>query len=101
MSGKRREIQYTQLRLAFATIVPEHPTVRFNWTEVEPDEVVRYRPALSRLAANVTYFGHSSSLVRVAVCDDVPTSTCSRTLGRRAQPPQVRPCLHLRQGSSR
>ena len=54
---------------------PHHPLVHFLWSTADPKEVNRFRPALERLSSHVSYLGHSSSLVRVAVCDDPPTPT--------------------------
>lgn len=51
----------------FPTVIPDCPLVHFVW-ENAPDVAI-HRPALERLAECVTYLGHSSSLVRVAVSD--------------------------------
>jgi CRISPR-associated protein Csb2 len=51
----------------FPTVIPDSPLVHFVW-ENAPD-AERHRPAFDQLTANVTYLGHSSSLVRVAVVD--------------------------------
>ncbi|MBY0459983.1 MAG: type I-U CRISPR-associated protein Cas5/Cas6, partial [Gemmataceae bacterium] len=51
----------------FPTVIPDCPLVHFVW-ENAPDAAI-HRPALERLAECVTYLGHSSSLVRVAVSD--------------------------------
>lgn len=51
----------------FPAVIPDCPLVHFVW-ENAADAAI-HRPALERLAACVTYLGHSSSLVRVAVCD--------------------------------
>jgi CRISPR-associated protein Csb2 len=60
---------------AFPSVTPCDRIVHFIWTHAAPEEVARHRPALVRLAANVTYLGHSSSLVRVAVCEEPPQAT--------------------------
>lgn len=52
---------------AFPSVTPARATLHFVWTlaaGIEP-----HLPALARLAACVTYLGHSSSLVRVSVAD--------------------------------
>lgn len=51
----------------FPTVIPDSPLVHFVW-ETAPD-AEKHRPAVERLAASVTYLGHSSSLVRVAVIE--------------------------------
>jgi CRISPR-associated protein Csb2 len=60
---------------AFPSVTPKNRTVHFIWSQAVQEEVERHRPALIRLAANVTYLGHSSSLVRLAVCDEPPPAT--------------------------
>jgi CRISPR-associated protein Csb2 len=60
---------------AFPSATPQDRIVHFIWSHAAAEEVTRHRPALMRLAANVTYLGHSSSLVRVAVCDEPPRAT--------------------------
>ncbi len=57
----------------FPTVIPDSPLVHFVW-ENAPD-AEKHRAALERLTECVTYLGHSSSLVRVAVTDAVPPST--------------------------
>jgi CRISPR-associated protein Csb2 len=52
----------------FPTVIPDSPVVHFVW-ENAPD-AEKHRLALERLAGCVTYLGHSSSLVRVAVIDN-------------------------------
>jgi CRISPR-associated protein Csb2 len=51
----------------FPSVTPARPILHFVWTPAEGVE--SYLPALARLAACVTYLGHSSSLVRVSVAD--------------------------------
>jgi CRISPR-associated protein Csb2 len=65
----------------FPTAIPEIPRVVFCWSETNGDGLQRHRAALERLAGNVTYFGHSSSLVRVALCDAVPPTLRSAEEG--------------------
>jgi CRISPR-associated protein Csb2 len=60
---------------AFPSVTPKKPTVYFIWSTADQEEFDRHRPALCRLAANVTCLGHSSSLVRVAICDQPPAPT--------------------------
>lgn len=69
------EIRRNRQERFFPTLVPEEPRIVYCWQQEMPDQIVRYRPALERLVANVTYVGHSSSLVRVAVCDTAPPPT--------------------------
>jgi CRISPR-associated protein Csb2 len=54
---------------AFPAVVPaaDPPLVRYIWRKA--DDLSKHRDALVRLAAEVTYVGHSHSLVRVAVID--------------------------------
>ncbi len=57
----------------FPTVIPDNPLVHFVWENAPGAE--KHRPAFDRLAACVTYLGHSSSLVRVAVTDShMPTT---------------------------
>jgi CRISPR-associated protein Csb2 len=53
----------------FPTMIPETPRVAFCWPEADADDLERHRAALERLASNVTYLGHSSSLVCIALCN--------------------------------
>lgn len=52
---------------AFPAAVPSHRVVRYLWPNAPGIEV--HRSALARLAGEVTYLGHSHSLVRVALGD--------------------------------
>ncbi len=61
----------------FPAAVPDPPTVHFLWGNVDQQEFERHREALTELVANVTYLGHSSSLVCAALCDDPPPPTLS------------------------
>ena len=51
----------------FPTVIPDSPLVHFVWENAA--DVAVHRPALERVAGCVTYLGHSSSLVRVAISD--------------------------------
>jgi len=53
----------------FPAVVPaaQRPVVRYLWRQA--DGIDQHRSALSRLAAEVTYLGHSHTLVRVALLD--------------------------------
>jgi CRISPR-associated protein Csb2 len=51
----------------FPSVTPTRPILHFVWTPAAGIE--QHLPALARLAACVTYLGHSSSLVRVSVAD--------------------------------
>lgn len=57
----------------FPTVVPDHAVVHFVWQDAPPEEVAEHRPALDEVARAVTYLGHSSSLVRVALTATPPT----------------------------
>lgn len=60
---------------AIPSVSLRSPLVHFHWPTVNSHEFAAHRPAFERLAAHVTYLGHSSSLVRVAVCDFPPEPT--------------------------
>ncbi len=62
----------------FPTVIPDPPVLHYVWN-ADPTE---HRAALERLAAEVTYLGHSSSLVRVAVTDSHPAATLRPAVGR-------------------
>lgn len=51
----------------FPSVRPAEPVVQFVWPAA--NGVEGHRSALERLAAEVTYLGHSSSLVRVSLTD--------------------------------
>lgn len=59
----------------FPAMIPDRPIVHFIWDALDTDEFAQHRPALERLAHNVTYLGHSSSLVRVAMRNTAPPAT--------------------------
>jgi CRISPR-associated protein Csb2 len=69
--GERR----SRKERTFPSVVPDRPIVYFIWQDANPQEVERHRAALVRLAGNVTCLGHSSSPVRVAICDQPPPAT--------------------------
>jgi CRISPR-associated protein Csb2 len=58
----------------FPTVIPEKPIVHFIWPE--SPEAEKHLAALEQLAGCVTYLGHSSSLVQMAVTTDPPPATC-------------------------
>lgn len=68
------ELRLNRNARRFAAVVPaaQPPVVRYIWKQA--DGFHQHRAALSRLAAEVTYLGHSHTLVRVAVLDDRPES---------------------------
>jgi len=51
----------------FPSVTPARPVLHFVWTQAEGIEP--HLQPLARLAACVTYLGHSSSLVRVSITD--------------------------------
>lgn len=53
----------------FPSVTPHESVVHFMWAGEPPAKI---NAGLSRLAAKVTYLGHSSSLVSVSVCDQPP-----------------------------
>jgi CRISPR-associated protein Csb2 len=63
------ELRRNRQERYFPTMIPFDPVIVYSWPDAAPEEVARHGSALERLAANVTYLGHSSSLVRVSVCD--------------------------------
>ena len=71
------ELRRNRQERSFPTVVPDPPALHYLW-HADPND---HRPALRRLAAEVTCLGHSSSLVRVAVVESPPPP---RRCGRRA-----------------
>jgi CRISPR-associated protein Csb2 len=65
----------TKQARTFPSVTPWSPHVFYIWPEVASDQAAVHRPALERLAASATYLGHSSSLVRLALCDNPPDAT--------------------------
>lgn len=71
------ELRRNRQPRSFPAVVPaaEPPVVRYIWKRAEG--IDQHRAALARLAAEVTYLGHSHTLVRVALvkgdtgCDDL------------------------------
>ncbi len=57
----------------FPTVIPDSPIVYFVWENAPGAD--NHRLALERLTESVTYLGHSSSLVRVAVTESHPAIT--------------------------
>jgi CRISPR-associated protein Csb2 len=55
----------------FPSVTPEHPVAHFLWRETDAEGEAAHRPILGILAGHLTYLGHSSSLVRASVCEDV------------------------------
>jgi len=53
----------------FPAVLPDPPLVSYQWSTAGNDEVLKHRDALARIAAGVTYLGHSSSLVNISVSD--------------------------------
>lgn len=51
----------------FPSLTPEDPVVVFRWPEAQPS--VEVRDSLARLSARVVRIGHSSTFVRLRVCD--------------------------------
>jgi CRISPR-associated protein Csb2 len=64
------ELRTNRQPRAFPAVVPaaEPPVVRYVWPQALT--VNEHRDALARLAREVTYLGHSHSLVRVALIED-------------------------------
>lgn len=57
----------------FPSVTPHHPRVHLIWADADvPADI--YRP-LQRMAARLSYLGHSSSLVSVRLIDQPPTPT--------------------------
>jgi CRISPR-associated protein Csb2 len=75
---------------AFPAVVPaaDPPLVRYVWRNI--DGISRHRDALARLAAEVTYVGHSHSLVRVAVVDCGDSSAMADAVWTGQQPLALR-----------
>lgn len=68
---KAMPAQRTRQERFFPTAVPEDPIVQFIWLDADQDGFNRHHGALARLAAQVGYLGHSSSVVRVALTRDL------------------------------
>lgn len=62
-------------RRTFPCKVPESPVVYFIWRDASDEESRRHWTGLQSLAAAVTYLGHSSSPVRVALVNRAPPPT--------------------------
>lgn len=72
------ELRKNRQPRSFPAVLPaaEHPLVRYVWrlNEQEEQEFAVHRLHLVRLAKEVTYLGHSHSLVRVALTDSLEGS---------------------------
>ena len=70
---------------AFPAVIPagDRPTVRYIWPTAEGLDL--HRAALEHLAAEVTYLGHSQSLVRVAITASDTGEVDEAWLGQRAR----------------
>lgn len=60
---------------ALPSVTLAQPAVHFIWSPPVANEAEQHLTALTRLASHVTYLGHSSSLVRVSVCQQPPPPT--------------------------
>lgn len=56
----------------FPTMIPEDPRATFVWSDADRQEIAAHRDSLRRLAAEMVYLGHSSSLVRGGLVEDPP-----------------------------
>jgi CRISPR-associated protein Csb2 len=65
--GEGIGLRRVRVERRFPTVIPDSPIVHFIWRESPGAD--QHRPVLETLASAVTYLGHSSSLVRVAVTD--------------------------------
>jgi CRISPR-associated protein Csb2 len=68
--GEGWEFRRNRQARVFPTVAPDPPVLHYIWQNADAAQIARRRPALERLAANVTYLGHSSSLVRVSISED-------------------------------
>src|SRR5947209_168166 len=59
----------------FPSVTPDDRFVYLIWPNISLAELNMHKPALERLANNVIYVGHSSSLTRVALCNEAPMPT--------------------------
>lgn len=73
--GEGWEFRRNRQERGFPTVLPDPPTLVYRWEVRDEAAIERHRPALARLAANVSYLGHSSSLVRVGVHPNPPAAT--------------------------
>jgi CRISPR-associated protein Csb2 len=74
------ELRKNRQRRAFPAALPaaQRAAVRYIWRQVE--DIDQHRAALSRVAAEVTYLGHSHTLVRVALIDgDIECDSADQT----------------------
>lgn len=56
----------------FPSFCPESPHVYFVWDKADPSEIIRFRRALEMISENMTYLGHSASLIRASILDSPP-----------------------------
>lgn len=63
--GEGYDLNRSRQERTFPTVVPDPPEIVYCWPDAGAEDVAKHRAALERLAANVTYLGHSSSLIRV------------------------------------
>jgi len=63
----------------FPVVVPPDDTVHFIWPDAKPDEDVR--AALASLCAQLTYLGHSASLVQGWLTSESPVANLRPTTG--------------------
>ncbi len=54
---------------SFPVVIPHDPIIHFIWTEPLPSQ---YKAAMDSLLSNITYVGHSASLVQAWIADHVP-----------------------------
>lgn len=60
-----------KLSREFATAWPIEPHVHFVWPDAEPSDTIR--ETLAKIVDRVGYLGRASSLVRMTLCDEVPS----------------------------
>ena len=68
---KAMPAQRTRQERFFPTVVPEDPIVQFIWPDADEEGFKRHQNALAGLTEQVGYLGHSSSVVRVALTQDL------------------------------
>lgn len=59
----------------FPTVIPEDPLVHYIWPTASPECANEHRAAIAGLVSAVSYLGHSTSLVRVAIVDNPGSPT--------------------------
>lgn len=78
----------------FPTVTPFEPVVQFVWPDTIDDEVSLHRDALQSMCESIAYLGHSSSLVRVSLSEELAQSPRWRL--RRTSDPNQMPGATLR-----